>query len=120
MGLIDMTPFLFSYSKEREAAEPIPGQYCKKINMWAVGDKDGERALIDAFSSIAELTTKTEQETEADDQSKQSLLEIETKTFTVTEQDDEKKVSALLEVSTKTKVELESDDTAPRSRGLFL
>ncbi len=88
--------------------------------MWTLDTPHGIAAIIDEDRSLAELTTKTKVNQEAD-QLDASMSELSTKTFTQVERDDEASfpVVALLEITTKTDAQLERDDNQPTVFGFL-
>ena len=135
------TPFLFPYATMRTEGEEILGEYCGETCMWLVDTKDGKKPIIDAQPLLAELTTKTENNVESDDDmvgclaelvtktsamlegddARHASIETVTKTLANTESDDDMLTSASLhEVTTKTRVDAETDDTSTRLSSMFL
>jgi len=102
-------PFLFNKAIPRIVGENLPGRYCAKLQQWVVPYGDQELPIIDTGGSAAMVATKTLNNTEKDDASKQILM-VQTKTEAQLESEDKSTMTELM-VQTKTRVHNEADDT---------
>lgn len=114
-------PFLFGYISPRTPGDEIVGAYDDQTQMWMISNKGFFEPLIDVNRGLAEISTKTESITEADDQKIWTSTELGTKTLSQTEKDDQIQSSALLiEIGTTTKVVTEADDISRKMNNMFL
>jgi hypothetical protein len=109
--LVIVSPLLASTATCRSGGDEMPGYYSDELDMWAVDTADGPVPIIQ-HGVLNELLTKTNANTEQDDESWGSL-ELLTKTFQKVEGDDEsihESSGQLLQLLTKTEANAESDD----------
>ena len=104
------SPLLTTRSTARLPGQEIPGRYCPIQRLWVVPSEAGDIALISKCQELAAMTTKTNVELESDDTSDHFAFELATKTDTQTERDDESRLMpGILAIQTKTKVDAEQD-----------
>lgn len=137
----NISPFLANAGTPRTGEDRLPGYYCEQQQMWLVDTVQGALPIInkqalsqlktktradgeddDDCQLVLELTTKTYQQIESDDDTRpngfNNLLQLVTKTDSIDEADDNNSAAQLLELVTKTKVQQEADDDAIQSFGL--
>lgn len=137
-GHTNISPFLANTGTPRTGEDRLPGYYCEQQQMWVVDTEQGVLPIINeqALSQLKtktradgeddddcqlalELTTKTHQQIESDDDTRpngfNNLLQLATKTDSIDEADDNYSAAQLLELVTKTKVQQEADDDAIQS-----
>ena len=137
----NISPFLANAGTPRTGEDRLPGYYCEQQQMWVVDTEQGAVPIINtqALSQLKtktradgeddddcqlalELTTKTHQQIESDDDTRPNgfinLLQLATKTDVIDEADDHYSAAQLLELVTKTKVQQEADDDEIQSFGL--
>lgn len=137
----NISPFLANAGTPRTGEDRLPGYYCEQQQMWVVDTEQGALPIINnqALSQLQtktradgeddddcqlalELTTKTHQQIESDDDTRpngfNNLLQLATKTDSIDEADDNYSAAQLLELVTKTNVQQEADDDAIQSFGL--
>jgi len=115
-----IVPLLVRIAVPRTEGDDIPGSYSTEQDMWVVETSDGLRPIIEADSSLAELTTKTKVNSESDDHVPGPLAEVTTKTDAQAERDDQTSLAgATMDLTTKTHAQLERDDTAPEEPGMW-
>lgn len=100
-----LTPLLLQNAVTRTGNDHIPGHYCDRRHVWIIND----RPIVESRPNLSELSTKTENVPERDDQSVDAILEMMTKTKVQIERDDED-FAHLLELATKTANARERDD----------
>ena len=81
------SPYLSRFATPRTGEDSTPGSYSSELNMWVVDSPDGVVPII-SQGSLGELMTKTNANTEQDDDSFWQV-ELLTKTFQKVESDDE-------------------------------
>ncbi len=136
----NISPFLTNAGTPRTGEDRLPGYYCEQQQMWVVDTEQGALPIInkqalsqlktktradgeddDDCQLVLELTTKTHQQIESDDDTRpngfNNLLQLATKTDSIDEADDNYSAAQLLELVTKTKVQQEADDDAIQSFG---
>jgi len=137
----NISPFLANAGTPRTGEDRLPGYYCEQQQMWVVDTEQGALPIInkqalsqlktktradgeddDDCQLVLELTTKTYQQIESDDDTRpngfDNLLQLATKTDSIDEADENNSAAQLLELVTKTKVQQEADDDAIQSYGL--
>ena len=100
-----VVPLLLGEAVNRTGDDHIPGSYCESRHVWILNGSP----IVERGNSVPAQTTKTESNTERDDDAPAALLEMATKTDAVLERDDDSTPS-LIEMMTKTKAEVERDD----------
>ncbi len=138
----NISPYLASAGTPRRGEDRLPGYYCEQQQMWVVDTEQGVQPIINeqALSQLKtktradgeedddcqlalELTTKTYQQIESDDDTRpngfNNLLQLTTKTDSIDEADDNYSAAQLLQLVTKTKVQQEADDDAIQSFGFY-
>lgn len=120
-SLIQKEPFLFKYASLRTSGEEIGGYYDEHTQMWMIESGSHIVAVIEGDEKLAEISTKTETITEADDQKISNFSEVSTKTLTQTEKDDQvQSMSSFAEIVTTTKIVTEADDVSVIMNNMFL
>lgn len=108
-----ISPFLAKAGTPRTGENHLPGYYCKQQKMWVIDTEHGAQPIINE-QALSQLMTKTNQQTESDDDTwpirYSNLLQLVTKTDSIQEADDNYSASQLLELVTKTKTQQEADD----------
>lgn len=136
----NISPFLANSGTPRTGEDRLPGHYCERQQMWVVDTEQGVLPIInkhvlsqlktktradgeddDDCQFALELTTKTHQQIESDDDTRpngfNNLLQLAAKTDSIDEADDNYSAAQLLELVTKTMVQQEADDDAIQSFG---
>src|SRR5438045_1557258 len=99
-----LEPLLAAHAVTRTGNDRIPGRFDRNLDVWIIDTPDGERPLVEAGRTLAELVTKTKVVDEQDDPASLCVLESVTKTFAQPEKDDKssENLYSLLELATKT------------------
>lgn len=116
----NISPFLAKTGTPRTGEDQFPGYYCEQQKMWMVDTEHGAQPIINK-QALSQLLTKTNQQTESDDDTWPmrygNLLQLVTKTDSTQETDDNYSASQLLELVTKTAAKQEADDDYFQSFG---
>lgn len=79
-------PYLARFAISRTETEPIGGWYSQDSAMWMLDTVNGPQPAIECGNALPEIITKTDIQSEADDD---IALELVTKTHVQSERDDE-------------------------------
>lgn len=79
-------PYLARFAISRTETEPLQGWYSRDTAMWMLDTDSGPKPAIECKSALPETITKTDVQSEADDDID---LELVTKTRADSERDDE-------------------------------